>query len=72
MLRNQFGSLLVNRVIHDNLAVTESSGHAQSVIRYKRSSKGAKDYIEAAAELLAHVGEPSSHIWTAGGQVLKP
>jgi chromosome partitioning protein len=53
VLRSQFGSMLFNAVIHDNSAVTESSGHAQSVIRYRRSSRGAKDYIEAAVELLA-------------------
>ena len=53
ILKGQFGSMLFNTVIHDNSAVTESSGHAQSVIRYKRSSKGARDYMEAATELLA-------------------
>jgi len=52
LLRDQFGSTLFNTVIHDNSAVTESSGHAQSVIQYKRSSKGAKDYLAAAEELL--------------------
>ena len=52
VLRNQFGSTFFETVIHDNSAVTESSGHAQSVIRYKRSSRGAQDYLAAAEELL--------------------
>ena len=52
VLKDQFGAALFETVIHDNSAVTESSGHAQSVIRYKRSSRGAKDYMAAAQELL--------------------
>ncbi len=57
VLKNQFGKTLFEAVIHDNSAVTESSGHAQSVIKYKRSSRGAKDYIAAAEELLARCRE---------------
>lgn len=53
VLKDQFGSTLFETVIHDNSAVTESSGHAQSVITYKRSSRGAKDFAAAADELLA-------------------
>jgi len=53
VLKNQFGATLFETVIHDNSAVTESSGHAQSVITYRRSSKGAKDFMAAAEELLA-------------------
>ena len=39
-------------MIHDNAAVTESSGHARSVLDYDRSSRGAPDYLDAANELL--------------------
>lgn len=52
VLKNQFGTTLFEAVIHDNSAVTESSGHAQSVISYKRSSRGSKDYVAAGSELL--------------------
>ena len=52
VLKDQFRSTLFEAVIHNNSSVTESSGHAQSVISYKRSSRGAKDYVAAAQELL--------------------
>ena len=51
-LKAELGDLFFESFIHDNAAVTESSGHGQSVIEYDRSSKGAKDYLAAAQELL--------------------
>jgi chromosome partitioning protein len=54
-LGQEFGEKVFKSVIHDNAAVAESSGHAQSVIDYDRSSQGAKDYLAAAEELLARV-----------------
>lgn len=51
-LRGELGDLLFDANIHDNSAVTESSGHARSVIEYDRSSRGARDYLDAAKELL--------------------
>jgi chromosome partitioning protein len=51
-LKGELGDLLFKSSIHDNSAVTESSGHAQSVIDYDRSSRGAQDYLAAAKELL--------------------
>jgi chromosome partitioning protein len=51
-LKNELGSLLFDSIIHDNSAVTESSGHGQSVLDYDRSSRGAKDYMSASAEYL--------------------
>jgi chromosome partitioning protein len=51
-LRNELGELLFDSVIHDNSAVTESSGHGQSVLEYDRSSRGAKDYISASEEYM--------------------
>jgi chromosome partitioning protein len=50
-LRSDLGDAMFNSAIHDNAAVTESSGHAQSVIEYDRSSRGAQDYLAAALEL---------------------
>jgi len=51
-LKGELGSLLFESAIHDNAAVAESSGHAQSVLEYDRSSRGAKDYAAAALEVL--------------------
>ena len=51
-LKTELGELLFDSRIHDNAAVTESSGHAQSVIAYDKSSRGAKDYITAGREYL--------------------
>lgn len=55
-LRDELGEMLFDNVIHDNSAVTESSGHAQSVIEYDRSSRGARDYIAAAQEAYLRMG----------------
>ena len=51
-LRAEMGDRVFEANIGENSAIAESSGHAQSVIDYDRSSKGAQDYIEAAHELL--------------------
>jgi chromosome partitioning protein len=55
-LRSELGEGLFDAVIHDSASVTESSGHARSVIEYDRSSKGAQDYLAAAGELLRRCG----------------
>jgi chromosome partitioning protein len=55
MLRGEMGALLFESMIHENSAVTESSGHARSVIEYDRASRGAKDYLAAAKEVLARL-----------------
>jgi chromosome partitioning protein len=57
MLRAEMGDLVLETMIHENAAVTESSGHARSVIEYDRASRGAKDYLAAAKEVLARFNE---------------
>ncbi len=52
-LKSELGETLFEAVIHDNAAIAESSGHAQSVLEYDRSSRGAQDYLLAAEELLS-------------------
>jgi chromosome partitioning protein len=51
-LRTEMSDLVLEAMVHENAAVTESSGHAQSVIEYDRGSRGAKDYLAAAKEIL--------------------
>lgn len=58
-LKAELGPILFESAIHDNAAVTESSGHAQSVIDYDRSSRGAQDYLAAARELTKRCKEIS-------------
>jgi chromosome partitioning protein len=55
-LQNELKDLVFESVIHDNAAVTESSGHARSVIDYQRSSRGAQDYLAAASEFRSRLG----------------
>jgi chromosome partitioning protein len=55
-LRVEMGGLLFDACIHENAAVTESSGHAQAVIDYDRASRGAKDYLAATEELMSKGG----------------
>ena len=52
-LKAELGTLLFETAIHDNSAVAESSGHSRSVLDYDRSSRGAKDYLAAAQELVS-------------------
>jgi len=52
-LRTELGDSLFKIGIHDNAAVAESSGHAQSVLDYDRTSRGAQDYLAAARELIS-------------------
>lgn len=52
LLSKEFGDKLLAHSIRENTAVTESSGHGQSVLDYDPSSNGAQDY-EAASQLLA-------------------
>ena len=59
-LKTELGPVFFESMIHDNAAVTESSGHAQSVLEYDRSSRGAKDYRAAAKELLKRVRRKKS------------
>ena len=76
MLTGQFVDKVFRSVIHDNAAVAESSGHAQSVIDYDRKSQGAKDYLAATEELLTRISasstvSPGLTQATANGQVLE-
>lgn len=56
-LRSEFRDLFFDSMIHDNAPIAESSGHAQSVMQYDRTSRGAKDFAEVARELLRHIQE---------------
>jgi chromosome partitioning protein len=56
-LRSELGDTLFDSWIHDNVAVTESSGHGMSVLDYDRLSRGALDYTAAAEELLRRLGK---------------
>jgi len=51
-LKDELGPVLFKAMIHDNAAVAESSGHAESVLSYDRSSRGALDFMAVADELL--------------------
>ena len=56
-LKEELGNQLFESVIHDNAAIAESSGHAQSVLEYSRASRGAEDYLSAADEVLKRCTE---------------
>jgi len=51
-LKTELGNLVFETQIHDNAAVTESTGHGVSVIEYDRSSRGAKEYLALAEEVI--------------------
>ena len=51
-VRRHFGDLVFNTVISRNVRLSEAPSHGMSVIESDRSSKGAKNYISLAKELI--------------------
>ena len=51
-VRRQFGDLVFNTVIARNVRLSEAPSHGLSVIQYDKNSKGAKNYINLAKELI--------------------
>ena len=50
--KRHFGDLVFNTVIYRNVRLSEAPSHGLSVIDYDRHSKGAKNYINLANELI--------------------
>ena len=51
-VRRHFGDLVFNTVIARNVRLSEAPSHGLSVIQYDKNSKGAKNYINLARELI--------------------
>ena len=51
-VRRHFGDLVFDTVIARNVRLSEAPSHGMSVLEYDRSSKGAKNYINLAKELI--------------------
>lgn len=51
-VKRHFGDLVFNTVISRNVRLSEAPSHGMSVIEYDPSSKGAKNYINLAKELI--------------------
>jgi chromosome partitioning protein len=51
-VRRHFGDLVFNTVISRNVRLSEAPSHGMSVLDYDRHSKGAKNYMNLAKELL--------------------
>ena len=51
-VRRHFGDLVFNTVISRNVRLSEAPSHGMSVLDYDRHSKGAKNYISLAKELI--------------------
>lgn len=52
-VKRHFGDLAFNTVISRNVRLSEAPSHGQSVLDYDASSKGAKNYIALAKELIS-------------------
>ena len=52
-VRRHFGDLVFNTVISRNVRLSEAPSHGVSVIEYDNNSKGAKNYISLAKELIS-------------------
>jgi chromosome partitioning protein len=51
-VRRHFGDLVFDTVIARNVRLSEAPSHGMSVLEYDRSSRGAKNYINLAKELI--------------------
>jgi chromosome partitioning protein len=51
-VRRHFGDLVFNTVIARNVRLSEAPSHGLSVLQYDKNSKGAKNYINLAKELI--------------------
>ncbi len=51
-VRRHFGDLVFNTVISRNVRLSEAPSHGMSVLEYDRTSKGAKNYVNLAKELI--------------------
>jgi chromosome partitioning protein len=51
-VRRHFGDLVFNTVIARNVRLSEAPSHGMSVLEYDRNSKGAKNYMNLAKELI--------------------
>ena len=52
-LRERFGELVLDTVIHENIRLAEAPSFAQPITVYAPDSKGAREYRAAAAEIAA-------------------
>jgi chromosome partitioning protein len=51
-VKRHFGDLVFNTVISRNVRLSEAPSHGLSIIEYDASSKGAKNYVALAKELI--------------------
>ncbi len=51
-LREEFPDRVLETVIHENASISESTGHASSVLHYAPGSRGAEDYLALGKELI--------------------
>lgn len=51
-VRRHFGDLVFNTVIARNVRLSEAPSHGMSVLEYDRNSRGAKNYMNLAKELI--------------------
>jgi chromosome partitioning protein len=51
LLKETFGDLLFETVIHDSVKIPESSGHSKSVLSYAPNSRPSKEFQELAKEI---------------------
>ena len=47
-----FGDIMFNTLIHDNIALAEAPSHGKTIFEYKPECVGAKDYADLADEIL--------------------
>ena len=57
-LRNLFGALVFQTVIHKSVALAEAPSQGETILTFGPESKGAKEYEELAREMVARLKTP--------------
>lgn len=55
-LKGEFPDWVLETVIHENASISESTGHARSVLHYAPGSTGAEDYLALGREFISREG----------------
>ncbi|MGL5797837.1 MAG: ParA family protein [Cetobacterium sp.] len=55
LLINQFGDLIFETVIRDNIKISEANYNHKSIIEFDKNSNGAKDYLALSKEILERI-----------------
>jgi len=69
-LRENFGMLLLNTMIRENIVLAESPSAGKDIFTYRPRSHGAEDYLNLALEIMGQITAAESPITVERGGVI--